>query len=69
MSALEPQTQAEWMALLRKRIEESGLSSTQFARRVLLREALTVRRWLSGERPIPKLVQEWLVQPEAAPWP
>ena len=65
----EPQTQSEWIALLRKRIMESELSPRQFARRVLLREALTVRRWLSGERPIPKLVQEWLVNPEPAPWP
>ena len=65
----EPKTQAESIDLLSERIDESGLSSRQFARRVLLREALTVRRWLSGERPIPKLVQEWLVQPEKAPWP
>jgi hypothetical protein len=62
-------TRAEQAALLRSRIEASGLSATRFAREVLLREDRTVRRWLSGESPIPNIVAAWLESPEPMPWP
>ncbi len=44
----EPQTQAEWIDLLSERIAESELSARQFALRVLLRDEVTVRRWLGA---------------------
>ena len=59
----------EAVALLRRRIEESGVSSTRFAVDVLWRDPRTVRRWLSGDSPIPKIVAEKLVHPTPAPWP
>jgi len=62
-------TQAERIDLLRSRIEASGLSSKRFAVEVLLREDRTIRRWLDGKSPIPKVVLQWLKQPEVAPWP
>ncbi len=63
------QTRAEGVALLTRRIEESGLSASRFARDVLIRDPRTVRRWFSGDGPIPRRVLEWLEQPEVAPWP
>ena len=65
----EPQTQAEWIDLLSERIAESEFSARQFALRVLLRDEVTVRRWLRGENPIPNVVRKWLVKPEKSPWP
>lgn len=62
-------TRAEQIALLRSRIEASGLSIRRFAREVLLREPRTVQRWLAGDSPIPRMVLDWLESPEAAPWP
>jgi len=64
-----PQTAVEWRDLLRRRITESGLSLTEFAETVLLRERRTVARWLDGDSPIPQRVQEWLTDPQVAPWP
>lgn len=46
--------------LLRSAIEASGLSASAFARQVLLREPRTIRRWLSGESPVPSIVQNHL---------
>lgn len=48
------------VALLRKAIEESGLSARQFAVRVMLRDERTVRRWLARKSPIPEPVVRWL---------
>lgn len=62
-------TRAEQVALLRSRIEASGLSVGRFAREVLLREPRTVQRWLAMENPIPQLVIEWLAAPTRPPWP
>ena len=62
-------TKAEQIQLLEETIEASGLSVTEFAERVLVRESRTVRRWLTGDSPIPKKVQDWLEHPEKAPWP
>lgn len=46
--------------LLRAAIEASGLSARQYAVTVLLRDERTVRRWLSGESPIPESVIRFL---------
>ena len=62
-------TRAEQIQLLEKRIAESGLSSGKFADLVLHREARTIRRWLSGDSPIPRKVLDWLEDPTSAPWP
>ncbi len=55
-------------ALLRQRIDESGLSIRRFAVEVMLREPRTIWRWLAGS-PIPGVVQDWLREPQVAPWP
>ena len=46
--------------LLRAAIAAAGGSARAFARRPLLRNERTVRRWLAGERPIPAEVREYL---------
>jgi hypothetical protein len=46
--------------LLALAIERSGLSARAFARDVLWRDERTVRRWLSGESPVPKVVTDRL---------
>jgi hypothetical protein len=63
---MEPDTTVR---LLQRRIDESGLSSTQFAESVLRREGRTIRRWLTLESPIPAVVVEFLEHPSPAPWP
>ena len=55
-------TRTEQIQLLRDRIEDSGLSVRRFALEILLREDRTVRRWLAGDSPIPRVVLEWLEQ-------
>lgn len=65
----KPTTPDGWSALVRQRIEESGLSARRFAEEVLTRDERTVRRWVSGESPIPERVQDFLVAPWRAPWP
>lgn len=69
MNTERPKTQKEAIELLEARIDASGLSTSKFAERVLLRDGRTVRRWLSGESPIPNIVMEWLIDPPVAPWP
>ena len=49
-------TQQERIETLRAAIARSGLSDRRFATRVLTRNERTVRRWVSGERPIPNEV-------------
>jgi hypothetical protein len=46
--------------LLALAIERAGLSARAFARNVLWRDERTVRRWLSGESPVPKVVADRL---------
>jgi uncharacterized protein YyaL (SSP411 family) len=46
--------------LLEQAIARSGLSARAFARDVLWRDERTVRRWLSGESPIPAVVADRL---------
>ena len=57
-----------WADLLTQRIAESGLSTTGFAERVLIRESRTIYRWLAGQV-IPRRVRNWLAAPEEHPWP
>ena len=46
--------------LLERAIERSGLSARAFAKDILWRDERTVRRWLSGESPIPRVVTDRL---------
>ena len=47
---------------LKAAIAASGLSSTQYARTVLIRDPRTCRRWLAGHSPIPQSVCQFLKQ-------
>ena len=62
-------TQAEQVALLLRRIEESGLSWQQFAVQVMRRDPWTIQKWLSQESLIPQGVLAFLEEPTKAPWP
>jgi hypothetical protein len=53
--------QATALRLLREAIRQSGMSASRYARRVLIRNDRTVRRWLAGESPIPDAVRAFLV--------
>lgn len=55
--------------LLKRCIEESGLSARRFAVEVLLRDERTIRRWLAGDSPIPRVVTQFLEDPIGPPWP
>ena len=68
MTTEQLRTRAEAAALLRRRIDESGLSRRRFAVDLLIRQERTVRRWVSGESPIPHVVQDWL-QGGPETWP
>lgn len=46
--------------LLSAAIEQSGLSARKYAELVLVRDERTIRRWLKGDSPIPKVVREML---------
>jgi len=46
--------------LLEQAIQRSGLSARAFARDVLWRDERTVRRWISGESPVPAVVADRL---------
>ena len=46
--------------LLRQAMQASGLSSTQYALTVLVRDPRTVRRWLAGQSPMPQSVRDFL---------
>ena len=45
---------------LRAHLARSGLSTTEYARYVVVRDPRQVRRWLAGTMPIPAAVAEWL---------
>ena len=46
-------------------IKRSGLTVEEFAELVLARHERTVRRWMVGDSPIPKVVCRWIMrQPE-----
>mgnify|MGYP003661002433 CR=1 FL=1 len=57
------------IALLRVRIEESGLSDRQFAIKCLRRDERTIRRYLAGEVEMPAIIRELVRDPLVAPWP
>jgi hypothetical protein len=54
--APDPRTRAEEIALLRSVIDRSGLSARRWAKEVAMRDERTVRRWLAGTSPIPRVV-------------
>ncbi len=56
------------LELLSQAITASGLTLGRFAREVLIREELTVRRWLSGETDLPGVVRKWLHHGETKGW-
>lgn len=62
-------TRAEQVRLLEQRIRESGLSTTRFAREVLVRDPRAVRRMLAGDEKVPSVVLDWLETPCLPPWP
>lgn len=41
-------------------IRYSGLSPADFCAKYLARDRSTIYRWLSGDRPIPSVVADWL---------
>lgn len=55
--------------LLKARIVQSGLTTSAFAIECVLRDPRTVRRWITGESPIPQVVVDWLLDPKPGPWP
>ena len=57
------------IALLRIRIEESGLSDRKFAVQCLKRDERTIRRYLAGDVEMPTIVRELIRDPFVAPWP
>ncbi len=48
------------LELLSQAITASGLTLGRFAREVLIRDEVTVRRWLKRENDIPQAVRDWL---------
>lgn len=64
-----PTTPEEARALLEARLKESKMTTTEFAHEVLTRDARVIRRWLSGDAPIPQRVITFLVKPRASRWP
>ena len=57
-------TRAAEIARLREAIRASGLSITEYARRVLVRDPRTARMWIAGDRQIPRAVLERIMDPE-----
>ena len=57
------------IALLRIRIEESGLSDRKFAVQCLKRAERTIRRYLAGDVEMPAIIREMIRDPLVAPWP
>ena len=57
-------TRAAEIARLREAIRASGLSITEYARRVLVRSPRTLRRWLAGDLQIPRAVLDLCEQME-----
>ena len=55
--------------ILEARISEAGISAKKFASEVLKRDERTLRRWRSGESPLPDLVRRCIRDPQPAPWP
>lgn len=57
-----PPLEGDWaVRALRDLIESDGRGTPRFAREVLVRPPSTIYRWLSGSRPIPKCVRDYMV--------
>ena len=61
MTARHPDASDWSISELRDAIERDGRGVKRFSREVLVRPPSTVYRWLSGSKPIPKVVRDWLV--------
>ena len=46
--------------LLTAAIAKSGMSARQFATQLMGRDERTIRRWQSGDSPIPQAALDWL---------
>ena len=46
--------------VLKQAIADSGLSSSAYAREILVRDPRSLRRWLAGHSPIPQSVCQFL---------
>lgn len=57
---MSDRTRTEQIEALRRAIAASGLSMSDYARTVLIREPRTVRRWITGDSPIPQAVLDYL---------
>lgn len=57
-----PLTRTEQIQILRDAIKASGLSARRFAVEVMIRDERTVRRWLAGDSPIPRVVLDRLIE-------
>lgn len=61
-SMARPPYETDWaVRALRDLIESDGRGTKRFAREVLVRPPSTIYRWLSGSRPIPKCVRDYMV--------
>jgi hypothetical protein len=47
--------------LIQAAIKASGLSARKYSEMVLLRDERTVRRWVAGKSPMPRIVRETLL--------
>ena len=59
-SELDELRQKRGVELLRKGWEESGLTKKQFCREVILRHESTWYKFVSGERPLSRVLLEFL---------
>ena len=54
--------QDDWaVRALRDMIDSDGRGTKRFSREVLVRPPSTIYRWLSGSRPIPKCVRDYMI--------
>ena len=56
----KPTLATDYVTLLREAVRTSGLSAQAYARKILIRNPRTVRRWLAGDSPIPEAVRAYL---------
>lgn len=63
-------TRRQEIALLRRRLRESELTQPVFAEECLMHSERSLRNWLAGVYPIPRVVVNWLRNPSPRrPWP
>ena len=61
-SALMARSTPDPRTVLEAALTKSGLSLRRFATDVLSRDERTVRRWRSGDSPIPDTAADWLAE-------